>query len=354
MTDQPPDQPSEQPSYGGQPQQPGYGAPPPGYGAPPSGYGAPPPTGWTAPGQGQWGPQQGPPPQPGWGYGAPPAPRPGVIPLRPLGVGEILDGAFSAIRSYPVATIGLSAIVAALSALLQLVLLLLLVAELDTATTRFAEGPDPEVFLGVFIAGGVVFVIGTLLAGTVLTGMVTIVLGEAVLGRPISLGHAWRRVRPRIWALIGLAFLQGIAIMLGFLACFIPGIFLLVMFSLSTPALMLEGLRVTDAMRRSWALVRGSWWRVAGILLLAYVITSIVGGILELPFSLVGSTPWAPSSGELTFAGVLAGALGQLVSGTVTGSVMALITGVLYVDRRMRAEAFDLTLNAAVQQAPAR
>src|SRR4051812_28812359 len=49
--------------------------------------------------------------QPGWGPGPggpsafppapPPPPKPGIIALRPLGVGEILDGAISALRTYP-------------------------------------------------------------------------------------------------------------------------------------------------------------------------------------------------------------------------------------------------------------
>src|SRR3984885_11885612 len=80
-------QPYGQQPYGQQPygQQPGYGQQPygqPGYGLPQ--YGGSP--------YGQW---------------TPPAPKPGVIPLRPLSVGEILDGAFTAVRRNPKATLGL-------------------------------------------------------------------------------------------------------------------------------------------------------------------------------------------------------------------------------------------------------
>jgi len=73
-------------------------------------------------GQGQYGGQQGgygrqqrqQPPYgqyPGYGQGyQPPGPEPGGIPLRPLGVGEILSGAFTSIRQNPAATLGLSAV----------------------------------------------------------------------------------------------------------------------------------------------------------------------------------------------------------------------------------------------------
>src|SRR3954468_24972311 len=49
----------------------------------------------------------------GWGapYAPPPPPRPGIVPLPPLGVGEILDGAFAAIRRYPKPTLGFAACV---------------------------------------------------------------------------------------------------------------------------------------------------------------------------------------------------------------------------------------------------
>ncbi|HUZ51707.1 MAG TPA: hypothetical protein VMU94_04175 [Streptosporangiaceae bacterium] len=60
------------------------------------GYGMP---GYPPPGQ-----------QGGWGAGV--APAPGGIPLRPLGVGDILSGAFSLIRQNPAATMRLTASIA--------------------------------------------------------------------------------------------------------------------------------------------------------------------------------------------------------------------------------------------------
>ena len=48
-------------------------------------------------------------PRPGYGAGA--RPRPGIVPLRPLGLGEILDGAFQAIRTNPRTMLGVSALV---------------------------------------------------------------------------------------------------------------------------------------------------------------------------------------------------------------------------------------------------
>src|SRR5215472_1635904 len=96
---------SDQPGYG----QPGYGQP--GYGQ--SGYGQP---GYGQSGYGQ--PGYGPSLPPIGGGWAAPAPMPGGVPLRPLGVGEILSGAFTLIRRNPVATLGLAAIIETLSGII--------------------------------------------------------------------------------------------------------------------------------------------------------------------------------------------------------------------------------------------
>src|SRR3984957_10908449 len=102
--------------YSQPPPQYGYGQPPgrqPGYGPPPGGQAGYGPAGYGPPpgGQAGYGPAgYGPPPGGGWPPPRPSAPKPGVIPLRPLAVGEILDGAFSSIRQNPKATLGLAAI----------------------------------------------------------------------------------------------------------------------------------------------------------------------------------------------------------------------------------------------------
>src|SRR5689334_11680244 len=87
---------------------PGY--PPPGYqGYPPPGY-----QGYPPPGYPPFGYQALPP--------APPAIKPGVIPLRPLTLTDILNGAFSYIRTNPKATLGLTTVVVVIAQLIGLVL----------------------------------------------------------------------------------------------------------------------------------------------------------------------------------------------------------------------------------------
>ena len=55
------------------------------------------------------------------------------------------------------------------------------------------------------LLGGFGGIIGTLLSavvGAVLTGMLVVVVSEDALGRRVTAGQVWARVRPRLWALL--------------------------------------------------------------------------------------------------------------------------------------------------------
>jgi hypothetical protein len=262
-----------------------------------------------------------------------------------MALGEILDGAFTMIRRYPKATLGLSAIVATVSAILQFALAL----SVRNSATRDVFDPLPlfVLFVSLLVNG---------LASLILTGMLTVVVGEAVLGRPIDLGQVWMRVSSRVGALLGAAILVGLTVGLGFIALVVPGIYLAIGLAFTTPALILEGQSVTAAMGRSRVLVKGDWWRVFGILFLAAIISSIVGGVISLPFIAAsgganafrfGTEPVHVSTGALAVQ-----TIGQIVTKTVTAPITAGVTVLLYIDRRMRREGLDVALARAAAPTP--
>jgi hypothetical protein len=343
------------------------------------------PEGWGQPGApGQparpgWSGQQG------WGYPAwEPEVKPGIIPLRPLGVGEILDGAISAIRRHPKVMLGVAALVGVVSALLNAVVTLVAFRDLEGIDPETAT--DEEVLnaaaasVGGALASFAVLTVVTLIA----TGILTVAIGRAVLGQPVSLGEAWQAARPYLLRLIGLSILSslvvfgvffagpiigiliavagaeglGIAVaVLGGIGGFVAAVFLYVKFALAAPALILERQRVIEAMRRSYRLVTGSWWRTLGILILAAVLAWIIGGIIQTPFSLLGmGTSYyvpgadinAPSAADVAIASI-----GGIIASAVTLPFSAGVTTLLYVDRRMRREGLDIELaRAASAQAP--
>lgn len=350
-------------------------SPPPSYGQP--AYGQPPAYGQSppAPDSGQVAYGQ----QPGAWAPRPPELKPGVVPLRPLGLGEVLDGAVGVIRRYPRPALGLAAIIAIVSVLVQTLVnatalrpLLELdpVAASDTSSEAFTDALG-----GAFAGLGATALLG-LLSGAVLSGAITAVVGKAVLGQSMSLGEAWAAVRPVLLKLIGLSLLTGVivagivaagtllsavlfavgsfAIVLGVLlviATFAAALYAYVRLSLAPCALVLEKTGVTTALKRSAVLVKRDWWRVFGILLLVLMIGGFIGTTLQLPFEVLGAGSFGgildPERDVLSARSLVLSGIGSIITTTLVSPFTAGARALLYVDRRMRAEGLDVALAAA-------
>ncbi|MEH0419170.1 hypothetical protein [Streptomyces sp. B21-083] len=365
------------------PQGPGQTPPPgPGWGGqPPGGYGGGP----GAPGgYGGYGPPGG---HPGWGGnwgGPPPAAKPGVIPLRPLGVGEILDGAVSTMRAYWRTVLGISltvAIVTEIVAVLVQGFFLDDSTSVDTLDGSSASLDEVGRAMGdAMLGSGVIFVIS--LIGTVIaTALLTTVTSRAVLGKPVTIGEAWRDARPQIPKLFGLIFLLlltvvvvvtvgiapgvivavsaseggGLALaVLGGLGASLVAAWLMIRFSLASPALMLEKQSIVKSISRSAKLVSGSWWRVFGIQLLASLIAGIVAGIVVLPFTFIagaltgdGISGVIDGTGSVGWTFLVVSGIGSVIGSMITFPITAGVTVLLYIDQRIRREALDLDLARA-------
>jgi hypothetical protein len=361
---------------------PGYG-PPPGY-EPPPGYG--PPVGYPAYGAGAHAPPgYGPPPgYPQYaGYppaGPPPALKPGVIPLRPLGLSDIFNAAFAYIRVNPRATLGLTTIVVVITQIIMLLLVagvpLILYGQTDVSRVEDTSTSElVSAFLSVVAAG-----LTSGLSSVVLSGMLTVVVGRAVFGATITIREAWDRVRGRLLALLGLTLLEavgamlllavtvvviaiaaaispvlgvlvGIVVAVAVIAAFV---YLWTMLSFAPVLIVLERLPVFAAIGRSFALVRGSFWRVFGIRTLGVLVAQLVAGAVSAPFTIVAEFLGlsAASMGASLGASVLlaiGGAIGQIITAPFTAGIVVL----LYTDRRIRAEAFDLVLQTGASPAAA-
>jgi hypothetical protein len=355
----------------------------------------PPPPGAPS-GQG-WGPAY--PPQapggPGGPYGGrpfPPAPlyqappKPGVIPLRPLGLGEILDGAFQACRKNPVATFGTAIL---LQAVVALITVLLLGNAFSSLAALEADSGSMEDFIGV-LAGFSVFAVVTSVVSAaallVLQGILVIPTARAVINQRTSFGQAWRIARGRILPLIGfglLTFAAGLlslALVVALSALAILGldsysplvvvplvigaVVALVWASMKivvAPAtLMLEGTGPWSSIRRSWTLTRGNWWRTFGIVLLTSIIVSIIGSVVSVPLSFAVSTVVGFSASASATTDVLDSLPVILASQAIAALFSAIgyafqagVTSLLYVDLRIRREGFDVVLMREHERAAA-
>ena len=380
------------PAYQGYPP-PGGGYPPPGYGPPgyppPAGYGPPPgygpPGGYPPPG---YVPPGYPPPgyaPPGYGppgYGPPVAPalKPGVIPLRPLSLSDIFNGAVAYIRANPKATLGLTTVVVVVAQLLALILSvgpLAFTGKLQPSLS--GEEVSPGVMLG-SSASSLAGAGATWLSSILLSGMLTVVVGRAVFGTSITISEAWQRLRPRLWALIGFTVIEvigavvlvavvvliisGVAVAAGGVAAAIAGVplvlalivglvYLGVMLSFAPSVIVLERLQIVPAISRSFKLVRNDFWRVLGIRLLGGIVAAVIAGAVTVPFSFGGQILLVSGSSTLTALIALVllsigSAIGQIITAPFSAGVVVL----LYTDRRIRAEAFDMVLQTGAAFGP--
>jgi hypothetical protein len=303
------------------------------------------------------------------------------IPLRPLGVSEILDGAVTYIRRNPRATLGMSAI------LTTTVEVLLTLAQYFVIGSRARTEVTPRVLarsLGwAFIVSGAGLVL-TALVILLLSGLLAPVMARTLLGRSTSYGRAWTIARPCFWRLLGAAGMIMLIVIVAVAVPFAPlvaavasgaptglqalgwiiglplAIVLMVSgyvwFALAAPILVMERRGVFASLRRSAEIVRGRWWRTFGVLVLALLITTIAGSIvLPMPFTVVERILLGihPEPGGWTLIAVVAvGGVGQIIAGTLVNPFNAGVIAMLYADRRMRREAFDLELQMSPPEDP--
>ncbi|MEU6662736.1 oxidoreductase [Streptomyces sp. NPDC046821] len=353
-------------------------------------------------GQGQ-GPRYGPGPGPGgygWGGGwtpPPPPPQPGVIPLAPLGVDRILGGAFKTMRRHAKPLFGTVLLV-------YLVLGVLAVAAFFLGFLAVSDDVRQLVHDGshfswdrvrpVLVAFGVVWAVVMVLF---MVGMAfiqsacTVVLREAVLGRPARFGAVWRHAWSRTPSVLGVGLLMGLiaAVPAGLVAAYFVAIFasllghsaapigllfllmlvvvplalwIYVLFAFAPAAATLEEAGPVLALRRSARLVKGAWWRTFGIILLAGVIVFGISLAVRVPLQFAMPTPtpsqfgtspdpaevlrtMMPTLGLVMALSMIANLVVQLVS-AVFGP---LVTSLLYIDQRIRREGLAHTLELAAR-----
>ena len=302
--------------------------------------------------------------------------QPGIIPLRPLTVGELFNGAFQAVRVNPQTMFGFAFAIMAVVGLVQA----FFASSSTSSLTRALSSGDTEDLvyslgnsMGSFVTSGL-----TMLATAFLSGMLALTVWDAVLGRKSSPADAWHRFSPRFVPVLLATFLIGIIefvvivlvllvfmipfflvvvnaasarsydsasasiggalsiIFLMIVALIVVGCFFTVKFAFTSSAVVLEGLGPVDAIKRSWSLSKGSFWRILGRILLIGVviglISSVLGGIVGAILG-VGAAA-ADSVGMLVAFSAFVSALLSAVVIPVQSSFYTL----MYLDERMRKE----------------
>lgn len=335
----------------------------------------------TTPGQygqqGQYGDQQG-------QYGAPPPggnfiqAQPGIIPLQPLALGQIYDGAFKAMRTNPIVMFVFAGVVVTVMTIVQSVLSasffndyfsLLGMAQDDPAAFEAQlEGDILSVF-GNSLLPVLLSSVLTFIGSTILNGILTLAVSQAVLGFKPSLGQVWDQAKGQLLRLLGLVFLVAIitavvpvvfvaitvaigasgsvafTVLFGLITALVSlcwVLFVITATALATPALMLERSGVIMGLRRSWQLAKPFFWRVLGIYLLTALIGAGVSYLIAMPAGF--AVLFLPPTGMLIAQGI-----STVIASTLITPFTAGVLALLYIDIRIRREGLAAELAAAAQ-----
>jgi hypothetical protein len=135
--------------------------------------------------------------------------------------------------------------------------------------------------IGVFLAAIVGIVAAFLLQAALVKAVEDVRDGRVDL----SLSETVQAARPAVGKVAIASILAGIAIAIGLILLIAPGLYLLTIWCLIVPVIVLEGLGVGAAFERSRALVRGHGWQVFGTLILVFVILLAASIVLALLLS---------------------------------------------------------------------
>ena len=106
--------------------------------------------------------------------------------------------------------------------------------------------------------------------------------------RDSSAGDLLRSVSPVVLTLIIVSILAGLATGIGLLLLIVPGLYLLTIWSVIAPVVVVEQPGVFESFGRSRALVRGNGWQVFGVIVLVVVLLLVVGIVTAILIDAVG------------------------------------------------------------------
>ena len=270
-------------------------------------------------------------------------------PLRAMDFTDILDGMFTFYRSHFRLFITIGVVYFVLSFGVDLISVFLLETDATMGT-------------------GLVILVFTILFSVVVSTFVVAGLAYAsahvYLGREIIPGAALQQAWQRFWTYLGSLILWSLVV--GGLTITVIGIPFAIYFSvrwgLYSLPVMLEGTTARNALRRSTELVKGTWWRVFGIMLAISLISFMIYFILEAsssflltwmglteaeaPDNLIDSLRqlFIPTPSEIGWFSYTIRRLVSLIIATLTMPISVIGSTLIYFDLRIRKEAYDIEM----------
>lgn len=149
-------------------------------------------------------------------------------------------------------------------------------------------------------------------------------------------GALKRGLRYVIPALVS-SVLAMLAVVGGLIALVVPGVILMVGLFFSTFAIVLDGAGPLAALRRSFNLVWGNWWRTAAIMTVAFVVMMVFSfGVKILPLVVVAIV--RPEVSLIRLVNMIT----EVIANAVVAPLLWAMLVVHYYDLKLRKEGHDL------------
>jgi len=171
-------------------------------------------------------------------------------------------------------------------------------------------------------------VVTTFAAFLLQAALVKAVQDEREGRRDMTIGSTVNAAMPYLGNVAIASILAGIAITIGLILIIVPGLYLITIWAVIIPVIVIERSGALDAFGRSQQLVRGHGWHVFGTLVVVYIIQYVVGIVLSLIFS---ALPYSFRDG-----------LSTVISGTLIAPFLAIVVTLIY---------YRLTENSRVNSA---
>ncbi len=264
--------------------------------------------------------------------------------LRPRGIGEILDTAVGLYRARFTRLVAVAAfVVVPVQAISAIVLLSAQPDRYSLSVTGAATPQYDTSSFGVQLAAFVVVALVGVLSSALVVATCTRVVADAYIATTSaapehSVREAFRSLRPRVLAVVGISLIVLLGEIVGLALCFVGVLFPLIFFAVALPVLILERVGVTAAIGRSVTLTRAHAMHVLGLVLTAQLLGVVVNGALAEGIRLVFR------SGGTTTAIVIGQSITNAIAGVLTTPFIAAAVVALYFDLRIRDEAYDIQL----------
>jgi hypothetical protein len=234
---------------------------------------------------------------------------------RGMSIGRVFQRAFSTITHNPIVVLGIAIVVGALPSVII------------TYVMRSLRAGDPNTDLSRIWGTMVITWVLAVIIGAIVQGALTRAVAAENEGQRASFADCVATALRVLLPLLGVGFIYGLAIGVGFILLIVPGIIVMLIWSVAGPAVVVERNGVMMALSRSAELTKGARWKIFGLFLVLLVIYILVFTVL-VTLGLGGAS--AASAGGPTASNLVGSAITAITFNLLWGTIQPS----LYVELR--------------------